>query len=55
MGAVITDVVMNYQIDISNNVTCLDEACHLDITLEIQRPGLVKAVVILTVLINCEY
>jgi hypothetical protein len=56
MGAVITDSILNYQTDISNTAVCEDAfGCQVDITLELQRPGLVKAVVILTVLINCEY
>ena len=59
MGAVITDSILNYQTDISNIAVCSESAesagCQLDITLELQRPGLVKAVVLLTVLINCEY
>jgi len=55
-GAVITDPVMNYQIEILNTAVCSEElGCQLDITLELQYPGLVKAVVILTVAINCEY
>ena len=55
MGAVIADSIMNYQTDISNSAVCSQElGCQLDITLELQRPGLVKAIVILTVAINCE-
>lgn len=54
-GAVIADAIMNYQVDIRNSARCSDDVvCQLDITLELQRPGLVKAVVILTVVINCE-
>ena len=55
-GAVITDSILNYQIAISNNAVCWEPlGCQLDITLELRRPGLVKAVVILTIFINCEY
>jgi len=54
-GAVITDSILNFQTDISNTAVCEEAVgCQLDITLELQRPGLVKAIVILTVLINCE-
>jgi len=53
MGAVITDSILNYQTDISNTAVCEEPAgCQLDITLQLQRPGLVKAIVILTVFIN---
>jgi len=56
MGAVITDAILNYQTDISNTAVCSDpEGCQLEITLQLQRPGLVKAIVILTVFINCEW
>ena len=55
MGAVITDSILNYQTDISNTAVCTEsDGCQLDITLQLQRPGLVKAIVILTVFINCE-
>ena len=56
MGAVISEAIMNYQVDIENVVVCGEgfPGCQIDITLEIQRPGLVKNVVILSVLINCE-
>ena len=56
MGAVITDSILNYQTDISSIAVCTEpDGCQLDITLQLQRPGLVKAIVILTVFINCEY
>ena len=56
LGAVITDSILNYQVDISSTAVWEDPlGCQLDITLAIERPGLVKAVVILTVFINCEY
>ena len=56
MGAVITGSILNYQVSISYNGTCeVPFGCQLDITLEVRRPALVMAVVILTVCINCEY
>ena len=56
MGAVITDSIFNYQVVISNTAVCMEPwGCQLDITLELRRPALVKAVVILTIVINCEY
>jgi len=56
MGAVISDAILNYQVDIENVVACGDgfEGCQIDITLELQRSALVKTVVLLSVAINCE-
>ena len=56
LGALITDSILNYQIDIWSTSVCSEPlGCQLDITLELERPRLVKAVVILSVVINCEY
>lgn len=56
MGAVIEESIMNYQVDIDNVVACGENipTCQVDITLELQRPGLVKLVVVVTVVVNCE-
>ena len=55
MGAVLVESIMNYQTDIENRAVCEEAVgCQVDIILELHRPGLVKAVVILTILINCE-
>ena len=54
-GGVITDPIMNYRIDIFHAAECSEElGCQLNITFQLQRPGFVKAVVILTVAISCE-
>jgi len=55
-GAVLAGSILNYQISISTDATCYvgsdDAGCQLNIILKLARPGLVKAVVILTVVIN---
>ena len=56
MGVVITDSILNYRIVISNTAVCLEPwGCQLDITFELRRPPLAKAVVILTIFINCKH